>query len=443
MADVKIACGQGFYGDSTDATRALSQECDYLILEGLAELTLAILQKDRARNSDAGYVRDLLAHAGEFLPAVAAGRCRVVTNSGGLAPAAAAAAVAELAGELGVAVTIATVTGDDVRDLLPGGDSAVVPDPGDIRFASAYLGAAPIVRALDGGAQIVITGRVADSALFLAPLVHEYRWAWDDWDRLAAGTVIGHLMECSGQATGGNLSWRWWDSPFPWLLPYPIATVAADGTAILSKVAGSGGLVTRETAREQLMYEIHDPAAYIVPDVVADLSTVTLETLGDDRVRVSGATGRPATSTYKALVCVAAGWMGETHVGFGWPDAPAKAHAFDEILRRRAELSGLSVQEWCREVWGHDALLPGWPAAEPSEVVLRIAWRCLDRSTAARVARLVPPLYTSGPVPGMTAATHGFRFEPSELLRTVPALLPKGAVDRQVRVTVREMAGVR
>jgi hypothetical protein len=435
MSEVVLAGGQGFYGDGTASTAALVEQCDYLILEGLAELTLAILQKDRARDRGLGYVRDLLAHAKSFLPAVAAGKVKVVTNSGGLNPLAAARALAELAASMNLGVTIATVLGDDVTDLVLDAPGEEAFDPGDIRFANVYLGARPIVEALGSGAQIVITGRIADSALFLAPLVHEHGWAWDDYDRLAAGTVVGHLMECTGQATGGNLSWRWWDSPQPWLLPLPIARVSADGTAVIGKAAGSGGLVTYETVREQLMYETHDPSAYLVPDVVVDLTSVMIDDLGEDRVRLHRIRGRHAPETYKALVCTGAGWMGELSIGLGWPDAPAKAFGMDEIIRRRVELAGIPVLEWHREVWGWDALLPGRPmAGEPSDVVLRVAWRCAQRADAARIGRQVPPLYTSGPIPAMTTATHGFRFEPSELLKATPVMLARDTVDARVRV---------
>lgn len=435
MHTVTLAGGQGFYGDATDQTARLARDCDYLVLEGLAELTLAILQKDRARDPSLGYVRDLLTHAKAFLSAVAGGEVKVVTNAGGLNPLGAARALQDLARSMDLEVRISTVLGDDVTGLL--GLDATQRD--DVRFANAYLGARPIVGALEHGAQIVVTGRVADSALFLAPLVFEHGWAWDDWDRLAAGTAVGHLLECSGQATGGNLAWRWWESPQPWALPLPLADVAADGSATIRKISGSGGTVSFETVREQLMYEIHDPAAYLVPDVVADFTTIDLEDLGDDRVRVSGATGRPAPDSYKSLVCSGGGWMGEVNVGLGWPDAPAKAEAMFAIFRRRAEGAGIPVDEWCKEVWGHDALLPGRPTGEePSEVVLRIAWRCQERGDAARVGRLLPPLYTSGPVPGMTTATHGFRFDPSELLKVDAQTIPRELVDRQVHVNVFE-----
>jgi hypothetical protein len=431
---VRIGGGQGFFGDTTEPVAALAAECDYIIMDGLAELTLAILQKDRQRTETAGYVRDLVPHVRALLPAIVERGVRVVTNAGGLNPIAAGRAVRDLAAELGASVRIATIVGDDITNLLP---ALGYDGPDDIRFANVYTGAAALVEALDAGADIVIAGRVADSALALAPLVHEFGWAWDDWDRLAAGTMVGHLLECTGQATGGNLSWRWWDSPTPWRLPFPIAEVHADGSMILGKVSGSGGMVSYETVREQLLYEIHDPGSYIVPDVVADLTHVRLEPAGPDRVRMSGVCGHPAPSEYKALVCTPGGWTGDISIGLGWPDAPAKARAMATIVRHRADDAGIPVAEWWQEVWGHDALLPGAaPGGEPSEVVLRLAWRCDTREAAAAVGRLVPPLYTSGPIPGMTTASRAFRFDASELLQTTTLLVDRKVIDPRITVTV-------
>jgi hypothetical protein len=431
---VRIGGGQGFFGDAVEPVAALARECDYIIMDGLAELTLAILQKDRQRDETAGYVRDLIPHLRALIPAIVERGVRVITNGGGLNPIAAGRAVQDLAAELGASVKIATIVGDDITALLP---SLRYDGPEDIRFANVYTGAAALVQALDAGADVVIAGRVADSALALAPLIHEFGWAWDDWDRLAAGTMVGHLLECSGQATGGNLSWRWWDSPTPWLLPFPIAEVDADGTLTLGKVSGSGGMVTYETVREQLLYEIHDPAAYIVPDVIADLTGVRLEAAGPDLIRMSGVTGHPAPSDYKALICTPAGWTSDISIGLGWPDAPAKADAMASIIRHRAEEAGLPVEEWWQEIWGHDALLPGGAVDDdPSEVVLRLAWRCATRAAAAAVGRVIPPLYTSGPVPGMTTAGRSFRFDASELFQTTTLFVDRKVVDPRITVTV-------
>src|SRR5207248_3395362 len=266
---VRVAGGQGFYGDTPTAVDALLEEgVDFLCLEALAELTLAILQKDRQRDERRGYTRDLPAYLSRALPAVAAGRTKIVTNAGGINPAAAAHAAIETAHEMGISgLTIATVLGDDVLarlDELHSGNAQPFVHldtgepfqalPSEPLFASAYLGARPIADALAQGADIVITGRVADASLFLGPLAHAHEWAWEDWDRLAAGILVGHLLECSGQSLGGNYSGDWSTLPHPWDLPYPIAEVDADGTAVISKPAGSGGRVSTDTLRHQLLY---------------------------------------------------------------------------------------------------------------------------------------------------------------------------------------------
>jgi hypothetical protein len=430
---VRLGGGQGFYGDAVDPLPALAAEVDYVVLEALAELTLAILQKDRQRDERLGYARDLEAHVGALLPALAEGRTRVITNAGGLNPLAAARAVEALGRSAGVPLRVATVVGDDLVPIA--GELFEGAPPSDLRFFNAYLGAQPIVAALEHDVDVVVTGRVADAALFLAPLVHEHGWAWDDWDRLASGTVVGHLLECSGQATGGNLSWRWWEVDDPWALPFPTAAVDADGRAVIGKVAGSGGRVGVDTVREQLLYEVHDPSRYLAPDVVADFASVSLRQLDGGHVEVSPARGLPAPTHYKALACEPAGWSGDAMAGFGWPDAVEKARAFALLLRRRAERAGLDVQEWHVEHWGAGALLgDGSSDGEPPEVAVRVAWRCADRTTAERVGRMVPPLYTSGPMPGLTTAGRAFRFDASEMLRSTVHLVPRAVVDENVRV---------
>lgn len=284
MATVTVAGGQGFYGDTPTAVDSLLAEgVDYLCLEALAELTLAILQKDRQKDETRGYARDLPAYLARALPFVADGRTKVITNAGGINPAAATRAAADTARAMGITgIKIATVLGDDLLTRLDalqaGGQSFAHLDtaaplssmPAPPLFAAAYLGARPIADALAQGADIVITGRVADASLFLAPLAHAHGWAWDDWDRLAAGILVGHLLECSGQSLGGNYSGDWWALPHPWDLPYPIARVEADGTALITKPATAGGRVSTDTLRHQLLYEVHDPARYLSPDVVAD-----------------------------------------------------------------------------------------------------------------------------------------------------------------------------
>ena len=451
---VRVAGGQGFYGDTPRSVAGLLDAgVDYLCLEALAELTLAILQKDRQRDETRGYTRDLPVYLHESLPAVAAGQTKVITNAGGINPAAAARAAIDTARELGLTgLKVATVLGDDLlarldvvatqADLVHLETGAPFRDfPAPALFASAYLGARPIVDALTRGADVVITGRVADAALFLAPLVYEHGWAWDDWDRLAAGTLVGHLLECSGQSAGGNLSVDWWTVPRPWDLPYPIAEVEADGTAVITKPESAGGRVSFDTVRHQLLYEVHDPAAYLSPDVVADFTTATVLDEGEDRVRITGMRGRPATATYKTLLCHHAGWASEARVAFSWPDAAEKATATAAIFVERVRAAGLPVEEWCIERWGVDAL--GGPTvppstAEPPEVMLRVAWRCADASVAAQVAREMVPLTLSAPPAGLTAVGRGGN-RPSELLGIWPTLLDKTLVDPFVSVTVEEV----
>ncbi|HEX5616347.1 MAG TPA: acyclic terpene utilization AtuA family protein [Acidimicrobiia bacterium] len=453
---VRVAGGQGFYGDTPTALDALLAEgVDYLCLEALAELTLAILQKDRQRDETRGYTRDLPAYLARALPFVANGRTKVITNAGGINPQAAAHAAIETARTLGfTGLKVATVFGDDLMtrldDLRAEGQALAHLDtgtpydelPAAPLFASAYLGAAPIADALAHGADIVITGRVADASLFLAPLLHQHGWALDDWDRLAAGILVGHLLECSGQSLGGNYSGDWWALPDPWLLPYPMADVAADGTAIITKPAGTGGRVSTDTLRHQLLYEVHDPARYVSPDVVADFTSARFEDLPDDRVRITGVRGTPATDTYKALLAHHAGWANEARVAFSWPDAHEKAIATAAILRKRVELAGLDVAEWHVEYWGVDALggptVPVDPACEPPECILRVAWRCDDQRTAGLVGRELVPLTLSAPPAGMTGAGRG-GASATELLGIWPTLVDKALVDAHVRVTVEEV----
>jgi len=453
MTALRVAGGQGFYGDTPRSVEGLLEEgVDYLCLEALAELTLAILQKDRQKDEARGYTRDLPAYLAAALPTVAAGRTKVITNAGGINPTAASRAAVGVARDLGLSgLKIATVMGDDLMPRLDEISAATAlahldtnapysEFPAPPLFASAYLGARPIADALAQGADVVITGRVADAALFLAPLTHEHGWAWDDWDRIAAGTLVGHLLECSGQSAGGNLSRQWWDVPHPWDLPYPIAEVEADGTAVITKPKASGGRVTFDTVRHQLLYEVHDPAAYASPDVVADFTSARFDDLGDDRVRVSDVRGHPATETYKALLCHSAGWSGEARVAYSWPEAAEKATAAAAIFAKRVEQAGLQVDEWCVELWGVDAL--GGPTvppadAEPPECVARVAWRCADPMTAGLVGRELVPLTLSAPPAGMTGMGRG-AGRPTELLALWPTLVEKSLVDPHVSVTIEE-----
>ncbi len=445
------------YGDHAPSIRGLLEAgVDYLCLEALAELTLAILQKDRQRDPTAGFTKDLDAYLSIALPYVAQGKVKLITNAGGINVGGAAEAAVQRAGALGLkGLKIAAVTGDDVRGRLEAmrAEGASLENaetgqpwselPAPPLFANAYLGAQPIVRALEQGANVVITGRVADASLFLAPMVYEFGWRADAWDKLAAGVLVGHLSECAGQSTGGNLSGAWWKVPDPWSFGYPIAECEPDGTAVLTKAAGTGGRVSFDTVRHQLLYEVHDPKRYLTPDVVADFTSVKVEDLGDDRVRLSGCRGAPAPAALKALVAYPSGFSAEARAAFGWPDAYAKARAAAAIFRKRVALAGLPVDEWHEEFWGvnalHGAMVPTAGADEAPEVVLRIAWRCADAKTAARVAREMPPLALSAPPFGMTTFGRGIFESPSELVGLWPTLLPRALVEREVLVQMTEV----
>jgi hypothetical protein len=395
MGVVRLGGGQAGYGDSPEPIAdQLDAGIDYLVCDALAESTLAVLQKDRQRNEAFGYARDLARYVRVALPSIQDGATKFITNAGGLNPIAAGREVVRALHEAGAGgLKVATVVGDDVRPLGAG-----LGLPEDVIFANAYLGARPIVEALRRGAQIVVTGRVADASLFLAPLIFERGWAWDDWDRLAAGITVGHLLECSAQVSGLVYSGPWWEDPDPQRPGYPIAEVAADGSAVITKPEKADGTVNFDTVREQLLYEVHDPTAYLNPDGTGDFTSVCVDDLGDNRVRVSGMTGGPPPSTYKALYCRPAGWAGDaTHV-FSWPDAEAKAKAVNAAFKGRVAASGLEVQEWCEEYFGAGAFHgdaaredlarareAGW---EPPEVVTRMAWRCKDEATVRAVGAI-------------------------------------------------------
>ena len=436
---IRIGGGQGFYGDGhAPLADLLASGLDFLVCEALAELTLAILQKDRQRDESLGYTRDLPLYVGSAVPYLLDGRTKLITNAGGINPIAAGRAVVDALRAGGVGgLTVATVVGDDVR---PHSSRLGLPD--DALFANAYLGARPIVEALDAGADIVITGRVADASLFLAPLVHRYGWAWDDWHRLAAGITAGHLLECSGQVTGGNYSGDWWNNSNPQRIGFPIGECEEDGSFVMTKPEGTGGRVSFDTVREQLLYEVHDPFAYLNPDVTADFASARLEDLGDDRVRVSGVRGAPAPETYKALVCTPAGYAGEARLAYGWPDAEAKARAALRYLRGRADTLGMVVEEWSEEYFGVSGF--GGPTVgadidhDPAEVVGRLAWRCATAEEATKLAREGGLLGLSGP-PMISQTDRQRGGKPTQLLGVDAIAVPRDLVDAGVRVQLTEV----
>ena len=434
---IRIGGGQGFYGDGlAPVPDLLGAGLDYLVLEGLAELTLAILAKDRARDETLGYTRDLPLYLMAALDHLTSGKTKVITNAGGINPIAAGRVAIEMLRSAGASgLKVATVVGDDV--LPKAGELGV--DPG-ANFANVYLGARPIVEALASGADIVITGRVADASLFVGPLVHEFGWDWEDWDRIGAGVVVGHLLECSGQVAGGNYSGAWWENPDPFRIGFPFCDVEPDGTAVISKAEGTGGMVTFDTVREQLLYEVQDPSKYMNPDVVADFTVVELDDLGSNRVRISGTGGAPAPDTYKGLACSPAGWSCEVKMGYSWPDAEAKARSALRYIKHRAEVLNIPVLEWWEEYFGVNAY--GGPTApwpdDPPEVVGRLVWKCADAADASRLFRQAGVLGLSGP-PAFAAVGRARDGKPTQLLSVRPFFVDRQAVDPGVRVEIEEV----
>jgi len=455
MKQVKIGAGQGFYGDIIEPALDLAENTDvqYLAFDTLAELTLAILQKDRQKDPSLGYTKDITRTARTLLPYVHEKGIKLITNAGGLNPEGARREVMRVAKELGITgIKVGVAIGDDLFHRLDELERAGVDlsdtDTGrpleEVRdrllFASAYLGARPIVEALEQGADVVITGRTTDTAQFLAPAVFELGWRWDDWDKLAQGLVLGHLMECSGQVTGGNFSGDWWNIEDLDRIGYPLAEVSEDGSFVITKAPGTGGRVSVDTVREQLLYEIHDPRRYITPDAIVDLTTVRLEDDGPDRVKVSGAKGSPAPPTLKAIMGYSNGFMGMGMVGFSWPNALSKAKRAADIVRKQADRMGIQYEEFSADFLGVNALHgPAAPILDEdfiNEVFLRVTIRTKDRAEAEKIGRLLPPLVLNGP-PGV--AMMPFAARPRELIGLWSFLVPRELIESQVRVSVEEV----
>jgi hypothetical protein len=407
---LRIGCGAGYSGDRIEPAVELVErgDLDVLVFECLAERTIALAQQSKAADAGGGFDPRLDERMHAVLPEARRRGVGLITNMGAANPQAAAARVRAIARELGLdRFTIAVVTGDDVREAVTGGGFAAT-ETGEaltkdnVVSANAYLGADPIAEALRHGADLIITGRVADPSLFLAPIAVHHGWAADDWTLAGRGTLVGHLLECAGQVTGGYFADPGVkDVPGLARLGFPLAEVDADGTAIITKVAGSGGIVTAATCAEQLLYEIHDPAAYITPDVVADFSAARTEDLGGDRVRVHGASGRPRPDTLKVSVGQFDGWHGEGQISYAGPNAAARGRLAADIVRERLTLIGVTPLELRADLIGVDALHGARAGApDPYEVRLRVAARTSSQADAWRVAREVESLFTNGPAGG-------------------------------------------
>ncbi|MBS0561662.1 MAG: DUF1446 domain-containing protein [Proteobacteria bacterium] len=433
MKRVRIGSGAGYSGDRIDPAVELAEKggIAYLGFECLAERTIALAQQERLAHPDRGYDPLLEARFRAVLPVCAAKRIRIVTNMGAANPLGAAERVAAIARELGIGgLRIAAVTGDDVLAELRAGTYPLLERPGNaaglgeaVVSANAYLGVEGIVRALADGADIVITGRVADPALFLAPLVHEFGWPLDDWERLGKGTVVGHLLECAGQLTGGYFADPGMKSVRDLArLGFPLADVTEDGAAVVTKVAGSGGAVTLRTCKEQLLYELHDPTRYLQPDVTADFSSVRFADDGPDRVAVAGGGGSARPDTLKVSIGYRDSFVGEAQISYAGVNALARARLAGEIARERLDIIGVQTSELRCELIGVDAVHRGAGAshAEPAEVRLRVVGRTASMEDAVRLANEVETLYTNGPAGG-----GGVSKSAREVLAVVSTLMPR------------------
>ena len=448
---IRIAAGQGFWGDLPEAPvrQVEGGPIDYLMLDYLAEVTMSIMQKQKARDPNAGYAKDFVPLMRRILPACVERNIKVTANAGGVNVQGCADAVRDVARELGFAgkVRIGVVTGDDIMSRLDEFMARKIElcnmDTGDplstvrdrIQSANVYLGAWPMVEALNQGAQIVITGRATDTGLTLAPMIHEFGWAADDWHRLSAGTIAGHIIECGAQASGGNCQYEWSSVPSLAEVGFPIVEASPDGTFVITKHERTGGWVIIPSIKEQLVYEMGDPREYITPDCVADFTTVHLEYEGRDRVRVYGIEGRPATEFLKVSISYSAGFKAVGTLVYAWPDAYEKAKAADRILRTRLDRLGLRFDQVLTEFVGVNAThgpLAGEPRSDLPEVQLRVGVRGENRTAVERFTKEIAPLILTGP-PAVTGFAGG-RPKVEEIVAYWPALIPKEEITPVVEV---------
>jgi len=446
---IRIASGQGFWGDLPTAPVAQVRNgpVDYMMMDYLAEVTMSILQKQKMREPKLGYAKDIVPLFEEILPDVVNKNIRVITNGGGVNPIACRDAIFAVAEKLKIrGLKVGVVLGDDILgeidrlgaqgielDNMENGESLQSIRP-NVISANVYFGAFPIVEALQQGAQIVITGRTTDTGLTLAPMIYEFGWNASDWNKLAAGTVTGHILECGGQASGGNFFGDWRSVPDLAHIGFPIAEAHPDGTVVITKHDRTGGLVSSATVKEQLVYEIGDPKNYITPDCIADFTTIQLKDAAANRVEVSGVKGKPATNFYKVSMSYFDGYTAFGTLTYAWPDALEKASKADEILRIRLSDLHLNFDEIRTEFLGYDSCFG--PLAENAqtmnEVVLRMGVRSRDKEAVNRFSKELAPLILTGP-PAVTGFAGG-RPKPSEVIAYWPALIPKSAVTPTVIV---------
>jgi len=460
---IRIAAGQGFWGDLLTAPvdQVRRGPIDYLMLDYLAEVTMSIMQKQRARDPNAGYARDFVALLGEILPDCVEKNIKVVSNAGGVNVGGCASAIQEKARELGLQgkLKIGVITGDDIlprlSEFIENGSEIKNMETGEplaeildrVQAANVYLGAGPLVEALGRGAQVVVGGRLTDTGLTLAPMIHEFGWKWNDWDLLSAGTIAGHIIECGAQCSGGNCQYDWQSIPDLWDVGFPIVEATPTGEFVITKHDGTGGRVNVQSVKEQLLYEMGDPKAYITPDVTADFSSIQLEDAGENRVRVSQIEGNPNTEFYKVSIAYSDGWKAVGTLVYAWPDAYEKARAADQIVRKRLDRLGLEFDLILTEFVGVNAThghlaMPvddgdGNPTGRASvqncpEVQLRIGVRGKNKPDVERFTKEIAPLILTGP-PAVTGFAGG-RPKVEEIMAYFPALIPKSLIETKVDI---------
>jgi hypothetical protein len=448
---IRIANGQGFWGDSLEAPveQVRRGPIDFLTLDYLAEITMSIMQKQKLRDPNTGYARDFVEMIARVLPDLVERRIKVIANAGGVNPEACREAVLNVARRQGFGgkIKVGIVAGDDLMprldQLIARGVELKNMETGEplstvlsqVQSANVYLGAGGVVDALKQGADIVICGRVTDTGLALAPMMYAFDWAHDNWDLLAAGTVAGHTVECGAQCTGGNFMVDWETMPHMADVGYPIIEAEPDGTFVVTKHSGTGGRITLASVKEQLVYEMGDPKEYITPDCVADFTSIQLADAGPDRVRFSGIKGRPATPFYKVSISYTAGFKAIGMLGYGWPNAYKKAQMADRILRERLDRLGLRFDEVRTEFVGANAFhahLGGEPSPDLNEVILRVGVRGENKAALERFTKEIAPLILNGP-PTVTGLGLG-RPRVDEVIAYWPALIPKPEVQPQVSV---------
>ena len=444
---IRIASGQGYWGDRFDAPIDQVKEgpVDYVVMDYLAEVTMSIMQKQKSRDPNLGYAKDFIPLMKTLLPLLVEKNVKLITNAGGVNPVACMLAVRQVAEDLGLSgLKIAAVYGDDILgqidSLIASGHPMKNMETGEpltkirknLSSANVYFGARPVVEALEQGAQIIVTGRVTDTGISLAPMIHEFGWKWDDWDKLAAGVVGGHINECGAQASGGNFFQGWKDVPNMERIGFPIVEAYPDGTLIVTKHKSLGGLVNERSIKEQLVYELGDPTDYITPDVVADFTSIKLKQIAENRVKVYDIKGFPDTEFFKVSISHFDGYTCIGQLTYSWPEALEKAQKASEIIRKRIEYLGLKFDDIHTEYLGYNAChgTTSPPVVEPNEIVFLAGVRGHNRKMMQTFANEIVPLVLTGP-PSVTGFGGG-RPRVRDVIAYWPALLKKEAVSPKV-----------